>query len=152
MIKFSYFSFVKLKLSARKAFSSRNSTLDIVTFLTMKNQLQKKVEDLWEKKSAVVPTHIVQISTKIGYTRCSSLSYLLTSSLFHKISFSFSFNKMRAQLNPDERINKRYRLRPDRYFTPLFRDICRYRVRRNWFNPVKMGKSGKLRKTESELK
>lgn len=46
MIKFSYFSFVKLKLSARKAFSSRNSTLDIVTFLTMKNQLQKKVEDL----------------------------------------------------------------------------------------------------------
>lgn len=149
MIKFSYFSFVKLKLSARKAFSSRNSTLDIVT---MKNQLQKKVEDLWVKKSAVVPTHIVQISTKIGYTRCSSLSYLLTSSLFHKISFSFSFNKMRAQLNPDERINKWYRLRPDRYFTPLFRDIWRYRVRRNWFNPVKMGKSEKLRKTESELK
>jgi len=47
MIKFFHFRVCKIEAyDARKTLFSCSSTLDIVTFLTMKNRLQKKVENL----------------------------------------------------------------------------------------------------------
>lgn len=88
MIKFYYFQFVRLKLSARKAFSSCNSTFRYRDISDNEKSIAKRSRgSMSEEKCGSSDTYCTFLGTDIYkiriYPLLQSLCYFLTSSLFH---------------------------------------------------------------------